>query len=110
MRKGPLVFGLVSLVVLALLLRSVFTLLTLLVDDGSRDAIRHAEIPVANSSVINERPQLIPKIIHQTYANESIPPHWRAPQQSCIDLHHDYEYKVREDRAGGMRAPSGGIN
>lgn len=39
--------------------------------------------------------QYIPKIIHQTYINESVPEHWREAQRSCIDLHEDYEYKVR---------------
>lgn len=40
----------------------------------------------------------IPKIIHQTYANHSIPDHWKQAQQSCLDLHPDYEYKVSEQQ------------
>ena len=42
-------------------------------------------------------PQLIPKVIHQVYLgwdDLSMPEHWKAPQQSCLDLHPDYEYKV----------------
>ncbi|KAF4307731.1 hypothetical protein GTA08_BOTSDO04291 [Botryosphaeria dothidea] len=39
----------------------------------------------------------IPKIIHQTYANHSIPDHWKQAQQSCLDLHPDYEYKFWTD-------------
>ena len=95
MRKGPIIFVVIVLAVLGLLIRSVYTLLTLLFEDFSRDAIPHADFLVPNSTAIYERPQLIPKIIHQTYANDSIPEHWKAPQQSCIDLHKDYEYKVR---------------
>jgi mannosyltransferase OCH1-like enzyme len=95
MRRSILVFLLVSLLTIGLLLRSVFTLLTLLLEDAAADAIHRADIPSPNSQLIDKRPQFIPKIIHQTYKNESIPEHWKAPQQSCLDLHADYEYKVR---------------
>lgn len=94
MRKGVLVFLLLQVVIIGLLVRSVWTLLTLLVVDGSKDQISRAELPAPNSNKIDERPQLIPKIIHQTYINESIPLHWQEAQQSCIDMHPDYEYKV----------------
>ncbi len=96
MRRTPIIIIVTAVVVLCLLVRSLYTLLTLLVEDCSRDAIRHAEIPVPNSSLLNTRPQLIPKIIHQTYANASIPQHWQKPQKSCLALHEDYEYKVSE--------------
>jgi hypothetical protein len=52
-------------------------------------------LPSPNSSLIEHRPQIIPKIIHQTYKNETIPEVWVEAQQSCIDLHPDYEYIVR---------------
>ena len=41
---------------------------------------------------------VIPKIIHQVYLgwdNEVIPVQWQEAQQSCIDLHPDYEYMVQ---------------
>lgn len=94
MRRGLLVFVLVTVAVLGYALHSVWTLLTLLVVDGSEDAISKAELPAPNSVAINDRPQLIPKIIHQTYINESIPEVWQGPQDSCLKLHPDYEYKV----------------
>ncbi len=94
MRKGLIFFLVVNVLIVAFLVRSVFTLLLLLVEDASDDAIHHAEIPAPNSGLIDNRTQLIPKIIHQTYINESIPEHWKVGQQSCIDLHEDYEYKV----------------
>lgn len=72
----------------------VWVLITLLFVDGSADAISRAELPAPDSAAIEDRPQLIPKIIHQTYANESIPEVWREAQQSCLDLHEDYEYIV----------------
>ncbi|KAJ5125137.1 MIPC synthase subunit (SurA) [Penicillium atrosanguineum] len=61
-------------------------------EDATVDAIHHAELPSANSSLIEQRPQIIPKIIHQTYRHEAIPEIWVEAQQSCIDLHPDYEY------------------
>jgi mannosyltransferase OCH1-like enzyme len=95
MRRGVFIFLLVNFLIIAFLVRSVFTLLTLLFEDASADAIRRSELPSPNSSLIDQRPQVIPKIIHQTYKNETIPEHWVAAQQSCIDLHEDYEYMVR---------------
>lgn len=94
MRRGVLIFLVVNLIILSFLVRSVFTLLSLLVEDASADAIHRAELPSPNSSLIEQRPQVIPKIIHQTYKNESIPEVWVDAQRSCIDLHPDYEYIV----------------
>lgn len=95
MRKGVVIFLSINVLIIIFLIRSVFTLLTLLVEDGSADSIHSAEIPAPNSPLIDSRPQLIPKIIHQTYVNDSVPEHWREAQKSCVDLHEDYEYKVR---------------
>jgi hypothetical protein len=95
MRRGLFIFLLVNLIILSLLIRSVSTLLSLLVEDAAADAIHRAELPSPNSSLIEQRPQIIPKIIHQTYKNETIPEVWVEAQQSCIDLHPDYEYIVR---------------
>lgn len=68
--------------------------MSLLVVDGSNDMISRAELPGPNSEVPKSKEMIIPKIIHQTYVNESIPFHWKEAQQSCLDLHEDYEYKV----------------
>lgn len=94
MRRALVVFLLVNILIIAFLIHSCFTLLTLLIEDGAKDAIQPAEIPAPKSPLIDTRPQLIPKIIHQTYINESIPAKWREAQQSCVDMHEDYEYKV----------------
>ncbi|KAI1920941.1 CSG1/SUR1-like protein [Ophidiomyces ophidiicola] len=97
MRKGALIFILANLLVIGFLVHSVSTLLSLLFEDASDDAISRTELPAPNSSLIDERPSLIPKIIHQTYKNESIPEIWQEAQQSCIDLHPDYEYRLWTD-------------
>lgn len=98
MRKGVTIFLLVTVLVLGFAVHSVWTLLGLLFATGREDAISRAELPAPNSGAISERPQLIPKIIHQTYKNESIPEIWQGPQQSCLDLHPDYEYKLWTDK------------
>lgn len=94
MRRGLLIFVLANLLILSFLVRSVSTLLSLLVEDAAADAIHRAELPSPNSSLIEQRPQIIPKIIHQTYKNETIPEVWVEAQRTCIDLHPDYEYIV----------------
>merc|ERR1711964_783071 len=71
--------------------------ISLLFQSGAADAIHRVEIPAPGSDMIENRTQLIPKIIHQTYINESIPERWQAGQQSCIDLHGDYEYILWTD-------------
>lgn len=95
MRRRLLIFLLINLLILIFLIRSVSTLLSLLFEDATADAIDRAELLSPNSSLIEQRPQIIPKIIHQTYKSETIPEIWVDAQQSCIDLHPDYEYIVR---------------
>ncbi|DAA79343.1 TPA_exp: putative Glycosyl transferase [Trichophyton benhamiae CBS 112371] len=98
MRRGLLIFLLINTVIILFLVRSVFTLLTLLVEDATDDAIQNVELPGVNSSLIDLRPQLIPKIIHQTYKNESIPEIWVGPRNGCIEMHPDYEYILWTDK------------
>lgn len=69
-------------------------MISLLFEDASADTIHRAEITVPGSDLLENRPQMIPKIIHQTYINSSIPAQWTGGQQSCIDLHDNYEYVV----------------
>lgn len=98
MRRSALVFILVTLVLVLVGLHATSTLIALLFEDASADAIHRSELPSANSSLLDTRPTVIPKIIHQTYINESIPQRWQAAQQSCVDLHaDDYEYILWTD-------------
>ncbi|TGO22642.1 hypothetical protein BPAE_0160g00180 [Botrytis paeoniae] len=99
MRRGTLLFLVINLIVIGFLVNAFSTLISLLFIDGAADAIHRSEIPAPGSELIENRPQLIPKIIHQTYINESIPERWKAGQQSCIELHDDYEYKLWTDEA-----------
>lgn len=97
MRRSVIIFLLVAITILTFLLHTVSTLISLLIEDASSDAIQKSELPAPNSTLLSSRPQLIPKIIHQTYINSSIPTQWLAAQQSCIDLHPDYEYNLWTD-------------
>jgi len=97
MRRGTIIFLIINLLIIGFLLNAFSTLISLLFEDGASDAIHRAEIPAPGSDLIENRTQLIPKIIHQTYINTSIPAQWKAGQQSCLDLHEDYEYKLWTD-------------
>ncbi|KAL2068345.1 hypothetical protein VTL71DRAFT_16443 [Oculimacula yallundae] len=97
MRRGTIIFLVINLIIIGFLLNAFSTLISLLFTTGAADAIHRAEIPAPGSDMIENRTQLIPKIIHQTYINESIPERWRAGQKSCIDLHEDYEYILWTD-------------
>jgi mannosyltransferase OCH1-like enzyme len=91
MRHKAAFFGLMIVGSIWLLLPSFLTPVTLLFEDASADLIPANELAVVNGS---SRPLMIPKILHQTYKNETIPDSWKGAQQSCIDLHPDYEYIV----------------
>lgn len=87
MRRGVILFILLTASILLFAVHQVWTLITLLFVDGSEDAIAKSELPAPNSSRLNDRTQIIPKIIHQTYINSSIPTVWQGAQQSCLDRH-----------------------
>ncbi|KXL50792.1 glycosyltransferase family 32 protein [Acidomyces richmondensis BFW] len=100
MRRAFLIFIIIILAIVAFLLNSVWTLLTLLVVDGKQDAILRAELPEPGEESKDERASLIPKILHQTYKNSSIPPVWQEAQASCLALHQEkdgWEYKLWTD-------------
>ena len=70
-----------------------FDLLTLCIDDTVKDAILEEDL----NPDAPPKPQLIPKIIHQTYKTEDIPEHWKEGRQKCLDLHPDYKYILWTD-------------
>lgn len=70
-------------------------LISLLYDDSQRDAISDEELVLSNH---NSTDALIPRIIHQTYKNETIPAGWNQTHRSCVDLHKDdYQYILWTD-------------
>ncbi|RKF62994.1 Mannosyl phosphorylinositol ceramide synthase CSH1 [Erysiphe neolycopersici] len=97
MRRGTVIFILINVAVILFLLNTCRTLISLLFEDGAADAIYSNEISVSYTKTLQNRTRLIPKIIHQTYTNDSIPSQWVNSQQSCKNLHKDYEYILWTD-------------
>lgn len=81
--------------ILIIILYVTFDLLTLAIDDTFQDALLDGDLNPHSGSVT--KPQLIPKIIHQTYKTTAIPEEWKEGQQRCIDLHPDYKYILWTD-------------
>lgn len=99
MRRGVFLFLILNLALVAFLVHSVWTLLELLVVNGIEDAITKDELPPVGSERKSHGKEMIPKIIHQTYINTSIPQVWQEAQASCLELHKDpeWEYKLWTD-------------
>lgn len=93
-RRSTLLFFVIVALIVTYLVHSVSTLITLLFEDFSADAIHRSELSFGNSSVHENKPQLIPRIIHQTCKNDTIPVIWREAQKSCLRLHDGYKYMV----------------
>ncbi|KAK4961275.1 CSG1/SUR1-like protein [Elasticomyces elasticus] len=103
MRRGLLIFLLVTLAILGFLLNQVWTLLSLLVVKGTGDAILRSELPAPGAAREDGKKEIIPRIIHQTYKTTAIPPVWQEAQASCIALHPEsegWEYKLWTDEMG----------
>jgi len=100
-----IIFLLISIIILLIWLSTTHlpVLLSILLEGPPGDAIRRTEVPLEGPALDRNQTFLIPKIIHQTYANSSIPKTWAEAQQSCIDLHPDYEYKVRGGPRNSMK-------
>lgn len=77
------------------LIYQLFDLITLLYDDSHQFAFLENELN--NPNYLTSQPQLIPKIIHQTYKTTSIPEIWLDGQKNCQDLNSDYEYILWTD-------------
>ncbi|AWU75998.1 uncharacterized protein C5L36_0B12270 [Pichia kudriavzevii] len=83
------------LVLAIFLIYELFDLITLLYDDSYRYAFLPNELN--NENYIQQQPQLIPKIIHQTYKTTDIPEHWKDGQKNCQILNPDYKYILWTD-------------
>ncbi|CCD24194.1 mannosylinositol phosphorylceramide synthase catalytic subunit CSH1 NDAI_0C05350 [Naumovozyma dairenensis CBS 421] len=75
-----------------------FDLLTLTIDNTFEDALLDIDLNPTKEQLGNsDKPQLIPKIIHQTYKTNDIPKQWIESQKKCKDLHPDYKYMLWTD-------------
>ena len=93
MRRAVVLFPLLLLALLAFAIYQVWTLLSLLVVDGRNDEILKSSLPAIVPPKNKDtklphaegRKPIIPKILHQTYINTSIPLVWQEAQKSCTD-------------------------
>jgi inositol phosphorylceramide mannosyltransferase catalytic subunit len=96
-RRGPLIF-LISLLLIVCVVtyRSRF-LIGLLFENGYPDVIDPVHLLDTPGAIEHSEKQtpLIPKIIHQTYKNTSVPEAWGVSQKACKKLHPEFEYMVR---------------
>lgn len=86
----------VHLIIILFLSYQTFDLMTLLHDDSFTDELTDADLNPTPEELAS-RPELIPKIIHQTYKTDDIPDKWKSGQKKCIDLHPDYKYILWTD-------------
>jgi hypothetical protein len=93
MRRRSRRFIFLVIFVLLFLFYKCLPLFGLLSEDGALDAISASEL--LNDSATYSNPELIPKIIHQTYKNDSIPLKWQLMQNMTLRYHSEYEYMVR---------------
>ena len=71
---------------------------------GPHSGIRITQRQVADAHALGDkdpRIAVVPKILHQIFqnwndpGNTTLPSHWEAARQSCIDLNPGWEFKVR---------------
>ena len=87
MRRGVLIFLVVLTGILLFAVHQVWNLIGLLIYSGKEDIIPVSELPDPGAELNYDKPHMIPKIIHQTTKNETIPAVWKEAHQSCIDMH-----------------------
>ncbi|ODV91543.1 glycosyltransferase family 32 protein [Tortispora caseinolytica NRRL Y-17796] len=93
MRRDLVIFCFLLVSLVGFLFSQVFTLFTLLFDEGSGDYVLVKELENEDATM------RVPKIIHQTYINESIPEEWKQAQASVLNQNQDYKYMFWTDES-----------
>ncbi|WFD40000.1 uncharacterized protein MJAP1_002982 [Malassezia japonica] len=55
--------------------------------------------PNANASAVDVPHERIPRIIHQTWKTETLPPHWAKTRAECAAMMPDYQYMLWSDKS-----------
>ncbi|KAF5540145.1 glycosyltransferase family 32 [Fusarium mexicanum] len=97
-RKLTVYLILSNLIILGVLIHSIRPLITLLIRNNELFAINFSVDHAAQPDAF-QRPdgKKIPRILHQTAPNSSIPEIWATSQQSCKEAYSDFEYKLWTD-------------
>ena len=70
---------------------------------GEHAGVRLTQLEIAekhNSTAPDPRTPVVPKIFHQIFhnwqqpGNKTLPPHWQAARDSCLEFNPDWEMKV----------------
>ncbi|KAF7559247.1 hypothetical protein G7046_g4908 [Stylonectria norvegica] len=98
LRKAALWLILTDIVIFGILIAAFWPLITLLTRNeelfGPRFSVSPNDAPDAWSRPSERR---IPRILHQTTANTTIPEKWVESQQSCINAYSNFEYHLWTD-------------
>jgi hypothetical protein len=96
-RRGPLIFLIGLLLIVGVVAYRSRYLIGLLFENGYPNVIDPVHLLDAPGAIEDSEKQtpLIPKIIHQTFKNTSLPEAWVVSQRACKKLHPEFEYMVR---------------
>jgi hypothetical protein len=94
-RRSAVILVLIDFLIVAILVKAFWPLITLLRRNEELFGAR-LTLPLNDTSFAPTLPeqQTIPRIFHQTSANETVPEAWKDLVKSCRDAYSDYEYKV----------------
>lgn len=92
MKQWALITLICGLFFLAFLFNKSWFLIRLLFENFELERISQGTILYSDSHYIDPKKQVIPRIIHQTWKNETIPEKWEQAYSSCKKNHPNYEY------------------
>ncbi|MCJ1439740.1 MAG: hypothetical protein MMC23_000221 [Stictis urceolatum] len=106
MRRSILLSGVIGVCILTFGLWTFSTLIALIFETGELDIVTAEELESNYGNLTDDKqgflsshPPVIPKIIHQTYKNTSVPEPWIEPSSKCKEMHPDYEYMLWTDES-----------
>ncbi|KAM0215317.1 hypothetical protein ACHAPA_004035 [Fusarium lateritium] len=93
-RRSAVILILIDFLIVAILVKAFWPLITLLRRNEELFGAR-LTLPLNDTSFAPTLPeqQTIPRIFHQTSANETVPEAWKDLVKSCRDAYSDFEYK-----------------
>ena len=99
-RRWVIVGSIAGLFLGVMLLCKSWVLLRLITDSTASlvDNIDPAQIALLEAKNNYDDLLRIPKILHQTWVNESVPKRWETAQQSCLYYHADWDYWLWTDQ------------
>ncbi|KAF5657691.1 SUR1-like protein [Fusarium heterosporum] len=93
LRRSAVILALIDVFILSVLVNAFWPLITLLLRNEELFGAR-LTLPLNDTEFVPTLPeqQTIPRIFHQTSANETVPEAWKDLVKSCRDAYSDFEY------------------